>query len=580
MEQTNSFDEKTATCVAASVATHTSTNTISNQTKAKPITDLPNTLGKALDLRLRVEKRIEAIHAAHQKKNPFWNTNTEPVSADEIVQTVLDRHQVLFQLNEIITSVSALKKSAVVVPSFLEDAPTYTLSLGQLRDAESCMLPYLVQVHDSVISQMTTVSNQCNQHDARVEHDLKEELLDLEKQFKNKTEKAKHYNEILPNDDDLKADKATASRRAETKKSVRVDTIGVRDFIGTLKSFISLLEEKRNDKIDECNAESIDKELVHCNDLVQKASNNIRNGVHESHVLIDSKNPDHINVSVADLMTRTKELSALITNAIPCVNVVSFQKGQNAKIENPHVESGKQQLVEIFHNIYVLMQYRQAHRTVMALRFTALHPLTHLPCSLDAMVRLGYDSGSVTNPTPITYSVRSSSKPKGRGGRGRGARDRNTRHQPVEAEWGEEELDQTTTRTSSDDSHPTLFGSLSRLEALLNAAEQNMNTEREVHEVAVRKSVSDKQEARSKSGAVMKGGELEEIAKAVRASDVINFHLSENLDHAKQRVTKLLEDVQSLQSAERKSANAILRVTVPQYLPMKWVDQTDGFSGW
>lgn len=590
MEQTNSFDEKTAASVAT---TSTSMNALtesklhSNATavQAKPITDIPNTLGKALDLRLRVEKRIETLHATHQKKNPFWNTNTEPAAADEIIQTVLDRHQVLFQLNEIITAVSALKRSAVVVPSFLTDTPSYTLSLGQLRDAESCMLPYLVQIHDAVISQMTLVSTQCNQHDARVEQDLKDELLDLEKQFRIKTEKAKQYSEALPNEDDLKADKATATRRAETKKASRVDVIGVREFIGVLKPFISLLQEKRNDKIDECNAETIEKELAHRAELVKKASESIRNGIQEpspssedrkDEQLFDSKLDDtKVNVSVADLTTRVKELSNLIEQAISCVHVVSFRKGQNAKIENLQVETGKQKLVEIFHNIHVLMQYRQAHRAVMALRFTALHPLTHLPCSLDAMVRLGYDSSETVKPLMVAHQAR----PGGRGGRGRGRGGRGGRnnHRAPANEW---EAPAQEDQTSSDDSHPTLFGSLTRLEALLNAAEQSMNTERDAHEVAIRKSISDKQEARSKSGAVMKGGELEEIAKAVRASDAINFHLSANLEFAKQRVAKLLEEVQSLQSAERKSANAILRVTVPHYLPMKWVHQTDGFNGW
>lgn len=547
----------------------------SDPNQAKPISNLPKTLGRALDVRLRVEKRIKAIHNAHQQKNPFWNTISEPLPADEIVQSILDRHQVLFQLNEIIGATSALKNSTVIVPAFLPDCPSYSLSLSQLRDAESVLLPYLTQIHDTVMAQMSDVASQCNQHDTRVEQDLKDEYLELERQFKIKSEKAKQYSDIYPNEDDLKADKAVAARRAETKKAVRVDVIGVRDFIGTLRPFISLLQEKRNDKIDACNAESIDHELESYILMISKATQNIRNGVQESYPSNEDKKEDELseNISATDLTSNIIELSELLNNAIPCISVVSYRKGQDAKLENSQVESGNQWLVEIFQNIHVLMQYKQAHREVMNHRFTALHPLNQIPCSLDAMVRLGYDSADV-KPVAVraTLNTRDWNNSRNRG-RGRGGRGRGTRSQQHVFEETEDVVE-------DDASHPSLFLSLTKLEVLLNAASVNMDKEKEVHELAIRKSISDKQEARSKSGAVLKGTELEEISKAVRASDATDFYLSKNIEIAKERVAKLLEEVQSLQSAERKSANAVLRVTVPRFLPMRWVKQTDEFNGW
>jgi hypothetical protein len=564
------------------------------QISAKPITVLPNTLGKALDLRRRVEERIERLHAEFQTKNPFWDVNTNPVPAIESIQKILDRHQVLFELNHMIGAISALKTSSVTVPKFkgsvecsqdcecdsgceckLSRGPRYSLSLGQLRDADEYLLPYLTKIHDIASSQISSITSYSNAHDQRIEQDLKEELAELDRQYKLKSEKAKQYGESLPDEDILKSDKTTAIRRAETKKSIKIDGVGVREFISTIKSFISLLQDKRNDKIDECNAEIIDKEKNIVDKLIEKSFQDIQSGMMEYQIQEfdpESIAIDMITCSAAELISKTKELSTLINNAIPYIQFVSYKKGQNGVIEHPKVADAIKQLDDIFYNLYVLMQYRQAHRTIMSLRFTALHPLTHSPCNIDAMVRLGYDDGSVVSAQPdVTQGSSYQSRGTGsRGGRGRGR-----------GKGGVKRAIQPSASLSGtiDNTYPSLYKSLTKLETLLNSAEQAVLKEREAHEITIRKSISDKQDSRTKSGAVLKGVELEEIAKAVRASETKEVYLSQNIDAAKEKVSKLLAETQSLQSAERKAANAILRVKVPKPLNLQW-SIADNFNGW
>jgi len=187
------------------------------------------------------------------------------------------------------------------------------------------------------------------------------------------------------------------------------------------------------------------------------------------------------------------------------------------------------------------------------------------------MVRLGYEDMAVA----ASATASRGSGTARRGGRSRG---RKTYGRSTYADATQEPT--VTLASDSDEAHPSLFKSLTKLEALLNTAEASVLKEREAHELSVRKSISDKQDSRTKSGAVLKGTELEEIAKAVRASETKTIDLSPNIDFAKKRVSDILAEVGSLQSAERKAANAILKVSVPEIIPMNWVNLTDTFSGW
>jgi hypothetical protein len=76
---------------------------------------------------------------------------------------------------------------------------------------------------------------------------------------------------------------------------------------------------------------------------------------------------------------------------------------------------------------------------------------------------------------------------------------------------------------------------------------------KDVYEKAIRTSISEKQEASSKSRGLLKGSELDEIAEAVRSSDDIQWHLSSHFSTAVEKVEKTIEEVETLQYSERKA---------------------------
>lgn len=497
---------------------------------AKPITDVPTTIGRAIDLRGRVEKRINTTSVQHSAKNPFWATGTKPEPATRIVQSVLDRHQVLFELNETISFVSASKDSDVVIPALLQELKPYRLTLGQLRDAGTYLIPYLSAVEKLISSQINTVTTECSKHDLRIDQELKNEITELEKQFKIKSENAKLYNETVPSEDDLKNDIQTAKRRADTKRAVKIDSIGVKEFLGALRPILSFLTYRINDSIDACNAQTIDSELKQMQQERAKSLDAIKNGK-SIEFTCGTVASDVEVLSVANLRQKIDDFKGCLNSAIDKLVVVSYKKGLNGKVENPNVEHGKERLITILRNIEILNEYKKTHRVALSSNFVVLHPLTSTPCSVDSLIRLGYENKASEWEVPVP------------------------------------------------DEHINLYNTLSKLETLLNTANTSMETEKEEYEKRIRTSISEKLDSRSKSGAQLKGAELEEIAKAVRSSDVKEFYLSEGIDEAKTRVSNLLETVTSLQSAERKSANALISVAVRQSLPMTWVE-TDEFAGW
>jgi len=546
---------------------------------AKPITELPTTLGKALDQRNRVENRVRNLQEKYQKTNPFWECGKEPVPAEETVQQILDRHQVLFELNEILGAVAVLKMSDVVVPSLL-GLQSYNLTLSQLRDSETYLKPYLEQILDTVMAQMNTVARACDQHNSNIESALKSELAELERQFKCKCETAKQYLEVPPTSESLENDKSTSIRRADTKKAVKVDSIGVSQFVTTLKPFITLLNEKRNDKIDACNAEDSKKEIEMFYQKRNEANEHIRAGTniaYDKQLETDCLDQDEhvsdkmlLNLSMADLTSAMTDLGQLISASIPTIRVVSFRKGQDAKLENPDVEFGKERLGNILMNIHILMQYRQKHREMMSLQFTSLHPLTKSPCSLDAMVRLGYVTKSIGD-SGLTQQQKHMQPKRQRPGNNQNRVEKKV-HVEMENMWIAEK--------ESEKGHISLCQSLTQLEKHLNCAEQNMKIERDQHELKISQSISEKQEARTKNGAAVKGTELDEIARAVRTADEKKWYLANNLASAKERIENLLENVSSLQSADRKAANATLRVTVSKHIEMPWVNKSTDLDDW
>jgi len=224
----------------------------------------------------------------------------------------------------------------------------------------------------------------------------------------------------------------------------------------------------------------------------------------------------------------------------------------------------------------------------MALRFTAFHPLTHVPCSLDSLVRLGFEPKSTTSAVMKfnNFAKRAKQSRQPREPRepreprqSRGSRQQRT-SAPVASSTSSWEEPSISDESEIEPVHASLCHTLHLLEKHLNSSEEQLKKEKDEHEEEIRQSISEKQEARTKNGAAVKGSELDEIAKAVRTADEKTWYLASNIDQAKERVTTLLENVHSLQSADRKAANATLRVVVPDFYPLPWVNQNTELDGW
>ena len=195
----------------------------------------------------------------------------------------------------------------------------------------------------------------------------------------------------------------------------------------------------------------------------------------------------------------------------------------------------------------------------MALEFATVHPLTMHPISVDGLVRLGYVSDDKTNYSNNLNDHNTSGR-LGYANSNSNKRDWGDQNAPVTA---------TSLRTGLQD----VLDKLARVETEVTNVKKS-------HELTVKESISSKQEARTKSGTTLKAGELDDIAKSVAASNSKEWYVADHLAETTEKVIKLCELVDSLQSAQRKSANANIKVTVPKVLPMSWASVADNLGGW
>lgn len=521
-----------------------------NISVSKPLSDIPSTIGTAIDIRNRVEKRVLSTLQQFKTKNPFWSVGEKPENAMRQIQTVLDRMQVLFEVNEIITFATANKNSNVKI---LETE----LSLGQLRDAKTWFVPHCILLISNITRQIRSVNDLCKQHDQRVESDLANEIANLERDHKLKKDIAKQYGEPEPSSASLDAEIATVTRRAESKKSVKIDPIEVNKFLSILNKNVGLFSGRSEDAIDRCNAESISSEISKLQSL-RKTANEKINECQTEEITLDI-NPDENNdgkiqkITLQELTRLTTELNNSITDAIKSTIFVSYQKGKKAKIENPEVKFAEEGVDVILKNMRILMEYRKVHRIALCSSMFVKEPLTQTPCSIDALIRLGYeDDENDTNERKIRPHISRKS----------GNRKR---------------FNNLSADTSSEDTinDISLFSVLTQLNTRLKNAPGELKNEKEAYESRIKSSISEKLDSRSKSGAQLKGSELEEIVKAVKTSDNKEFFLSDNIQEATTKIQNLIEQVQTLQSAHRKSANARTIVKVPIFHPMEWIEASE-----
>jgi hypothetical protein len=257
---------------------------------------------------------------------------------------------------------------------------------------------------------------------------------------------------------------------------------------------------------------------------------------------------------------------------------VSYRKGQNKDVEHPKVAQAKQNLQDVFHNISALVRFRQAFREGMSLHFPTLHPLSGVPLSVDGLVRLGFlkEKEQTTSGRGRSTQARTAVPTRGRGGRAP-QRGRGYAQAPAQTEWDQDGNDFTSQKNADTF---TLADCLSKLFEMLDSVESKLAAAKKEHEKTLQESISAKQDSRSKNAQALKPGELDDIAKSIRATEAKTWTVADNVDKAMARVSRVLQQVEEMQSSVRKSANSTIKVSVPLTREMTWAMELDSLASW
>jgi hypothetical protein len=538
-----------------------------------PLTFVPKTVGECLDHRKNTERRINnsLTNATNDSSLIFLKEGTHVLSsAESQVQSVLDRYQALCELNEIINAVSALKMTDVVMPSFCSAIAPVKFTLGCLRDSKTWVLPILKSLVSHISNQANTVKQESLVHNKKIETTLQRELDKNKQDFEERKKRAIEFNEVVPSDDELNAMQELARNRAKTQMAILVDPVGVKDLVSKMTSFTTMLETFADTKIDAVNSTSITEEVEKFRKIRDEAYEEITTGKKKE--LVEPDDDTYHYVSLAELKIMTNDIKQKIVDAIPFLQVVSYKKGQVKELEHSAVENAEKYLTDVLFNISTLLQYRRAFRDGMSLNFPTLHPLSGVPLSVDGLVRLGFlgekQNVMSTGKKPPTRQ-QSRSRGNARGGRGRSC---------VQQQWIEPEIVADTLESTLD--YYTLADCLDKLFGMLDSVESKLAVAKKEHEKILQESISAKQDARSKNAAALKPGELDEIAKSIRATESKVWSTSDNIDKAMNRVSRVLQQVEEMQSSVRKSANSTIKVLVPFQKEMFWAMRHNTIDAW
>jgi hypothetical protein len=543
----------------------------SKKTFSSPLSHSPKTIGECLDCRKNTERRIN---------NCLNNSNNDSTlvflkegqvkldSAESQVQSVLDRYQTVCELNELVSAVAVLKKTDVVMPAFCEGLEPVRFSLGQLRDSKEWFLPLLSSLVSHLTEQAKDIKQQMVAHDRKIETTLQSELEKNKRDHEDRKQKAKQFGEEVPLDTELETVQETAKNRSKTLMSVSVDPVGLRGLVDKLRSFVTMLETYAEVKIDAANSTDISAEVKQFKERREEAFDAITNGT----VATTHEEPEGFQyLSLAELNIAMNTLRDEIGTAIGKLRLVSFKKGQNKDVEHPDVLYGKERLFDVLFNVTTLIKCRQTFREGMNLNFPTLHPLSGVPLSVDGLVRLGF-AKDIAQAKP---SAQRPAQKRGNfvGGRGRGRA--TPQVQPASYDY-----DLTPTASGSTSEYYSLAECLGKLFKMLDSVGPKLEAAKKEYERELQASISAKQEARTKNATALKPGELDDIAKSVRASETKTWSVADGLDKVITRVTNLSQQIEEMQSSVRKSANSNIKVLVPKTRNMLWVQELDSLNGW
>jgi methyl-accepting chemotaxis protein len=282
-------------------------------------------------------------------------------------------------------------------------------------------------------------------------------------------------------------------------------------------------------------------------------------------------------VSLAELSILIKSLHSKIQSAIPLLRFVSYKKGVTKKPEHLEVDNIVTKLTDVFNNILILAQYTQKFKEGMYLQFVAFHPLSGFPMTVDSLVRLGFVTDVPEKEKPNIRQVRKSrenGRGRGRSGfRGRGAEN----YAPT---WGEDSDNEGSIIENTYNDSYSLMKCLEKLSNHISKVDFDIERSKKDHEKQILDSINQKQDSRTKSSAVLKQGELEDIAKSIRSQDTKTWTIADNIDKTSKKLTKLIENVNEMQSSTRKSANATIKLVVPAECEMEWAVQLNVLDNW
>jgi hypothetical protein len=532
----------------------------SKTTVSSPLSHSPKTIGECLDCRKTIERRVIncLTNANNDASLVFWKEGqcTLP-TAESQIQSVLDRYQAVCELTEIINATSTLKMTDVTMPSFCEGMQPVQFTLGQLRDTKSWFLPMLITLVNHLTQQANTVKQECQTHDMQINQSLQAELEKNKRDHEERKKKARQYGEDEPTDDVLNVVQETAKNRAKSQMAIMVDPVGIRDLVSRLRTFVTMLETFADVKIDAANSTDITIETSAFKDLREQAFEQISTGKEAEQ---PKTKEGYQVVSLAELKIMMETLKENILSAIAKLRLVSYQKGQNKPIEHSDVEYAKTRLFDVLYNINVLVQSRQSFREGMSLHFPTMHPLSGVPLSVDGLVRLGY--------------IKETKKvaPK------RQAPSRQNKRMPYQQPVQTWEDGATIQDTVSDNF--SLAECLNKLFSMMDSVDSKVTTAKREHDKSLQDSISAKQEARTKNSQSMKPGELDEIAKSIRASEAKTWTVADGLDKTLARISQMTQKITELQSSVRKSANSTIKVSVPIIKEMTWALSLDEMEGW
>jgi hypothetical protein len=363
---------------------------------SKPITTHPSNISKLLILRKKIREKIESefVNCINTDKL-FYNEKDKLTykTGFEFAQSVFDRFKVLIELDELINLASVKKYSNIVVPKFIDNMKEIRLSLGSLREADNYIFSYLRLIYDNILTQMNRVDREITNYNNTIDREMKSLIHNIETEYKRDLEDAKENGYELPTRTKIDNKITIIKEKYESKKAIVVDGLSNNDnnndnnvnsltLMKSISEFLNYVKRKKDIEIDSINSQDI-------NDIIEEYKELKSGGKYTTETNYDFED----EISLANLKDEIELLDSELRNYINSLNFVTYYKGydKGVKCNNmTNVDSIKQDINIVFHNIYVITSYLDKLREGTNTSFSIIHPLTNEYSSVQSTINIGY----------------------------------------------------------------------------------------------------------------------------------------------------------------------------------------------